>query len=145
MIRQANQQAGPASNENITVMSVVKGIAVSYAVTVPTFVVFAMILANTDFPEKYLSPVVVITTIISLLLAGSTCTRGLRNKGWLNGSIVGFIYMLILYILSSIIFGNFTIDKYVITMSIIGILTGAIGGIVGINLKSGGRKVRHSR
>ena len=46
--------------------------------------------------------------------------------------------MLILYALSSIIFENYSINKYVITMAVIGILAGAIGGILGINHKSAG-------
>jgi hypothetical protein len=44
--------------------------------------------------------------------------------------------MFLLYIFSSLLFKNFAIDKYVVTMAVIGILTGAIGGIVGINIKN---------
>jgi putative membrane protein (TIGR04086 family) len=66
---------------------------------------------------------------------GSTSTRGVKNKGWLNGGIVGMIYMLVLYLASSLVFNDFTVDNYVITMGLIGIFTGAIGGIIGINIK----------
>jgi len=69
--------------------------------------------------------------------------RGIRNRGWLNGSIVGLVYMIILYLFSSLMYKNFTIDKYVITMTVIGVLTGAIGGIVGINVKKT-TKYKHS-
>ena len=142
MLMNINQVAKAPSNENIGFLPIIKGIAVSYIITIPVFMIFALILTNTDFPEKFTSPVVIITTIISVLTAGSTATKGLKNKGWLNGSIVGFIYMFILYILSSIIFKTFTVDKYVITMTIIGVLTGAIGGIIGINFKRSSR-IRH--
>ena len=135
MVRNANQTAKTQLSEKISLMSIMKGILVSYIITIPAFILFAFILANTDFPEKYMSAIVVITTITSVLIAGSTATRGLKNKGWLNGSIVGLVYMLILYLLSSIIFKTFSIDKYIITMTIIGVLTGSIGGIIGINLK----------
>jgi putative membrane protein (TIGR04086 family) len=139
MLMNVNQAAKAPSNENIGFLPILKGITISYIVTIPTFMIFALILTNTDFPEKFTSPVVIITTIISVLIAGSTATKGLKNKGWLNGSVVGFIYMFILYILSSIIFKTFVIDKYVITMTIIGVLTGAIGGIIGINFKKSTR------
>ena len=135
MVKNANQTIKAPLNESLNLILILKGILVSYIITVPTFMIFALILANTDFPERLVSPVVVITTIISVLAAGSTATRGLRSKGWLNGCIVGFVYMMLLYMLSSIIFNNFAVDQYVITMTIIGILTGSIGGILGINFK----------
>lgn len=140
MVKNSGQTSISPIKESITPISVTKGIIVSYIITLPVFCLFALILTNTDFPEKYTSSVVVITTIISILTAGSTSTKGLKSKGWLNGSVVGFVYILILYLLSSIIFRNFIVDRYVITMGIIGILTGAIGGIIGINVKKSSHK-----
>jgi len=58
-----------------------------------------------------------------------------KSKGWLNGAIVGFIYMLILYLVSSIVYREFAINSYVLILLGIGILSGSIGGILGINLK----------
>lgn len=140
MQRNTSQTLKVPLKESITILSILSGTIFSYLITIPIFIFFALILTNTDFPEKYISAVVVITTIISVLTAGSTSVRGLKSRGWLIGSIIGFIYMLLLYFLSSIIFNNFTINKYVITMTAIGILTGAIGGILGINIKKGGHR-----
>lgn len=131
-------------NESLNVMSILKGILIAYVITVPVFMLFALLLTNIDFPQRLITPAVVITTVVSVLFAGSTATRGVKSKGWLNGGLVGFIYMLALYLISSLALNNFTIDKYVLTMTIIGILTGAIGGIVGINLKKGS-KYKHAR
>lgn len=135
MLKTSNQTPKPAVNESMGLIAVLKGILAAYIITIPAFMLFALILANTEFPQKLITPAVVITTVISVLTAGSVSTRGLKNKGWLNGSIVGFVYMLILYLLSSLIYRNFAIDNYVVTMTVIGILTGAIGGIIGINIK----------
>lgn len=130
---------------NITIFSVFKGLVVAYLISIPAFVLFALILVNTDFPDKYKTIAVIITTIVSILAAGMTATKGTKSRGWANGSIVGLIYMLVLYILSSIVYNNFSVDRYVITMTVIGVLTGAIGGIAGINLKTGAARVRHAR
>ena len=62
-------------------------------------------------------------------------TSGVRSRGWLNGGIVGLIYMIILYLFSSILFRNFTVDRNVLTMTVIGVLSGAIGGIMSINTR----------
>lgn len=122
-------------NNNANILALGKGILVAYLITVPIFAVFAYFISIMDFPQKYIASGVIITTILSLVVAGWTASRNLGCKGWLNGGIIGFIYMIILFILSSITYENYSIDSQVITMFAIGIITGSIGGILGINLK----------
>ena len=121
--------------DTLNPLLLLKGLLASYIVTIPAFLLFALILANLDFPQRLITPVVVVITVISVLTAGAVSTRGVRSKGWLNGSIVGLVYMLILYLFSSIVYKNFAVDRNVLTMTIIGVLSGAIGGIVSINTK----------
>lgn len=144
MANQAGQGIKSAMNEHANLFMVVKGIVISYLITIPVFMVLAFILTNTDFPEKFLSPAVMIATVISVLVAGSTATQNVRSGGWLNGSLVGAAYMLILYLASSLVFRDFSINMSVITMFVIGILAGAIGGILGINVKKPGH-TKHKR
>jgi len=120
--------------------AVLKAMLISYLITLPVFLLFALILTYTDFPERMILPAVVITTIISILVAGSTVTRNARRKGWLHGALTGLLYMVILYVAGSLAFGDFSINRYGITMVCIGILTGAIGGILGINIKKPTKK-----
>jgi len=56
-----------------------------------------------------------------------------RKNGIINGSIVGFIYILTIYILSSLIEGSFSLNTYSIIMIIGSVLAGALGGIIGVN------------
>ncbi|HOQ07981.1 MAG TPA: TIGR04086 family membrane protein [Clostridiales bacterium] len=121
--------------EGLNPLLLLKGLIASYIITIPAFLLFALILSNVDFPQRLVTPVVVIITVISVLTAGAVSTRGVRSRGWLNGSIVGLVYMLILYLFSSIVYKNFAVDRNVLTMTIIGVLSGAIGGIVSINTK----------
>ncbi|HOA55229.1 MAG: TIGR04086 family membrane protein [Bacillota bacterium] len=119
--------------DRLNLILILKGLLASYIVTIPAFMVFALILANVDFPQRLVTPVVVIITVVSVLTAGAVSTRGVRSKGWLNGSIVGLTYMIILYLFSSVVYGNFAVDRNVLTMTVIGVLSGAIGGIMSIN------------
>ncbi|NLH97039.1 MAG: TIGR04086 family membrane protein [Clostridiaceae bacterium] len=121
--------------DTLNPLLLLKGLLASYIVTIPAFLLFALILANLDFPQRLITPVVVVITVISVLTAGAVSTRGVRSKGWLNGSIVGLVYMVILYLFSSIVYKNFALDRNVLTMAVIGVLSGAIGGIVSINTK----------
>ena len=111
-----------------------KGVAAAYIATVAVFIVFAFILTYTNFPDRLMPSVVVVGTIVSILIAGTLTARGIKSKGWLSGAQIGFAYMLILYILSSIFLTGFGIDRYILLMLLAGIISGAIGGIAGINL-----------
>ncbi|MCX7843067.1 MAG: TIGR04086 family membrane protein [Clostridia bacterium] len=144
MVKQAAQEIKSNTGEGANPLIIAKGLIVSYIVTIPSFILFALILANTDFPEKYMTLAVLVTTILSVFAAGVTVSRNARSKGWLNGSIAGIAYMLVLYLISSITKGDFSINRYVVTMLLVGILSGAIGGITGINLKNAS-KARHRR
>lgn len=135
MINKTGQTAKNIINDHGNIVSMVKGIAVAYLVTIPMFVIFAFFLANMDFPEKFAPSAVIITTLVSIIVAGWTSTRKIKSKGWLNGGIIGFMYMGILFLVSSLVYRDYTITRHVIIMLIIGVIIGAIGGILGINLR----------
>ena len=135
MINKTSQTAKNIMSEHANVVSMVKGIGIAYFITIPLFMVFAFFLTYMDFPEKFLSSAVIITTLVSLIVAGWSSTCKVRSRGWLNGGIIGLTYMVILFVASSLAFRDCTINSHVIIMLIIGVITGSIGGILGINLR----------
>ena len=56
-----------------------------------------------------------------------------KEKGIIFGSLLGAVYMLILYIISSFLNFDFSLNINSLVMIILGILGGAIGGIIGVN------------
>ena len=79
--------------------------------------------------------------ILALLLgreiAGNllSCQK-IKEKGILNGAILGILYMFILYIISSIANGSFALNVSSLAMIGIGIIAGILGGILGVNLNN---------
>ncbi|HHV97792.1 MAG TPA: TIGR04086 family membrane protein [Clostridiaceae bacterium] len=130
--------------EKLRIFTLIKGVIIAYLITIPFFMLFALILSYTNFPETYISTLVLLTTILSILLASISVSRSISIKGWLVGSMIGFLYILILYILNGIIYKNFTISRSLITTAFICVATGALGGITGINVK-GSKKVVKKR
>lgn len=122
--------------------SVIKGTVLSYIATLVLFVIFAIILTFADFPDKFVQGAVIITTVISLLLGGTVAGRSARSMGWASGLIMGTLYMVILYVLGGIINRNFTVDSNMLILFCIGIVSGAIGGMIGINIKMRQRPYR---
>lgn len=59
----------------------------------------------------------------------------IKKNGILNGATIGGGYILILYLVSSILNVNFSLNIQSLVMIIIGILFGILGGIIGVNRK----------
>ncbi|MDF2984585.1 MAG: putative rane protein family/integral rane protein family [Eubacterium sp.] len=122
-------------DEHVNFIRVLKGLIISFLITLPCFLGFALFLTYTDFPEKHTFIAVLITTVISVLTASAYSTKNVRSKGWMNGCAVGVLYVAILYLASSIIFMNFAVNVQVLLTVVIGAIVGCLGGIFGINLR----------
>ena len=59
----------------------------------------------------------------------------IRRKGLLNGGLVGGIYILILYSITSLLNWKFGLNMQSIIMIIVGSIFGILGGIIGVNKK----------
>lgn len=123
------------NNDNLkaNIIRIIKGSLLSIIVSVIFLIVFAMLLTYTSLSENTITPVVLAIVGLSILLGSYLSTKKINKKGILNGAMVGVIYMLILYIISSVIFMDFSINASSIIMIVCGIIAGIIGGIIGVN------------
>lgn len=123
------------NNDNLkaNIIRIIKGSLLSIIVSVIFLIVFAMLLTYTSLSENTITPIVLGIVGLSILLGSYLSTKKINKKGILNGAMVGVIYMLILYIISSVIFMDFSINASSIIMIVCGIIAGIIGGIVGVN------------
>ena len=122
--------------KNNVVFSIVKGIFIAFLVTIITLIIFSVILVNTDLSEETIKPVIITITGISILVGSSIGTRKIKKNGIFNGAIIGGIYILSIYIISSIMSSNFSLNLASLMMIIIGMVGGVFGGILGVNSKS---------
>lgn len=132
-MKKVNEMA--ISGSGLNTWNILKSVGMSYLITLLIFLLLAIILTYTEFPETMIPSAVVITTLVSIMFAGTSAAKHARTRGWMNGGVAGFVYMLIIYLVSSFTVVDFRIDQYVWIMLISGILAGALGGVVGINMK----------
>lgn len=118
-------------NDHI-IFNIIKGILISFLFTIIALTIFAVLLVYTNLSEDVIQPVIITLTGISILIGSSIMTRKIRKNGLLNGAIIGISYILIIYVLSSILSSNFAITL----SSSIMILVGLICGILGRNNRS---------
>lgn len=109
------------------------GSGVSIIITIIGLIIFASLLTYTSISESTIPTVTIIITIISILIGSSICMSTMRKNGIINGILIGLIYIGFIYILSSVIEGNFALDLKSIIMIIGAIIAGAVGGIIGVN------------
>ena len=111
------------------------GSGVSIIITIIGLIIFASLLTYTSIAESTIPTVTIIITIISILIGSSICMSTVKKNGIVNGVLIGLIYIGFIYILSSIIEGNFALNLKSIIMIIGAIIAGAVGGIIGVNRK----------
>ena len=123
-----------SENEN-NIKKIIKGSLISIIVTIIGLIIFASLLSYTSISEATIPTVTIIITAISILIGSSLCMSTVKKNGIMNGAIIGLIYIITIYLLSSIIEGTFSLNKYSVVMIIGSILAGALGGIIGVNKK----------
>lgn len=122
-------------NDNKIIKNIIKGTGIALITTVVLLLIFSIILTYTNIEEKVISPVIMIVTAISILLGSSLGNIKIKKNGLINGGAIGAIYIIIIYLISSILNWKFSLNIQSIFMIIIAIIFGILGGILGVNRK----------
>ncbi len=121
---------------NNSIKNIFLGVGISFIITIVVLLVFSVLLSFTNIDENTITPVIIITTAISILIGSTIASAKIRKNGLLNGGIIGGIYILILYLVSSLLNWRFSLNIQSIIMIIVGVIFGILGGIVGVNKKN---------
>lgn len=122
--------------EDSNFVRIIKGSILSIILTMICLLIFSLILTYTNIPEKTMIPVITAVTAISILVGSIISVSKIEKKGIINGALVGLIYILTIYIISSIAKGNFGITINSIILIASAIIAGMLGGIIGVNIKN---------
>jgi len=120
-------------NQNNGIVKIFKGLIFSFIITLVSIFIFAIVLTYSDISESIIPIVIIVLTFISILIGSIISMRKITKNGMLNGGIIGGIYVILLYLISSILNTGFAFNTYTILMIIAGIISGIIGGIIGVN------------
>lgn len=121
------------SESGNNIKKIVQGSIISIVITLIALVIFAGLLTYTNIAESTIPTVTIVITIVSILIGSSLSMSTVKKNGIINGILVGLIYIGFIYLLSSIIEGNFALNIKSIIMIIGAMIAGAVGGIIGVN------------
>ena len=117
------------------VKQLIKGVLIGYAITSIIFLAYAMLITYTQMSERNLPTVISVTTLLSVLIAGFDAARGAPNRGWMWGMIAGAIYAAVMAIIMVVLLPGFFVDGRTVTVFVLSVAGGALGGILGINIR----------
>ena len=117
------------------IIRIIKGSITAIVIILILLFIFSIILTYTSIKESTMSPVVIVITAVSILIESSISTLKIKKMGLVNGALVGLIYILTIYVISSITGLGFALQLQTIIMMLAAIGAGMIGGIIGVNLK----------
>ena len=121
---------------NNNMYSILKGFLIALLASIVSIWIYAVILVKTNVQESTITTVLISISGISVLLGSSISCLRINRSGILIGACIGLLYFLSLYILSSIALCGFSMSVTSLIMMLVIIVLGAIGGIIGVNLKN---------
>jgi len=111
----------------------IKGLVVSCILTFILLAISALIITYSPVSEDISGAFSFICVIVSALIGGSVAAKSAVSRGFLKGAATGVCYVLLLYIIASLVSDKFIVNSHTALLFFIGAVAGAIGGIAGIN------------
>lgn len=113
---------------------ILKGILYSVIFSIIFVIIFALILKLCNADEKVIMPINVAIKILSIMLGCMVAFKS-GQKGMLKGFIVGLFFILITYLIFSIINKSFKENPVTVYDFLFCSLAGIISGIIGVNIR----------
>ncbi len=119
--------------KNIKLM--ILGMMSSVICTILFLMLLSVFLVKNKISENLIPICIILLYILAILIGSIVTTKNIKTKGAIYGFIMSFMYISILYIISSVYIGNFSVSIQSIGMILFGLMIGTIGGIIGVNIK----------
>lgn len=116
------------------ILSMLKCGGFSVLISVVLLLIASLMGTFIPFSEKMIIIVVNIISVLSVFLSGIIASAIYKSKGLLFGAVAGIIYSIFVYILGALIYKNFGITINTLIGFVISIVSGAFGGVTGVNL-----------
>ena len=121
---------------NKNYINILKGLGIALISTFIFLLILSIVLTYTSASENIINPTIIIITAISILIGSSISNMKIKKNGLINGGIIGGLYIVLLYLFSSVFNENFSLTMQSIIMVVTGIAFGILGGIIGVNIAS---------
>ena len=113
-----------------------KGVIFSFIISVLTVIVFAIIVKFANLSSKTVEIVNIALKIISILV-GTLLAVGSGRQGLFKGGIIGLLFVLVSYLVFSLINGSFSVNPLTAFDVIFCLVAGLLSGVFAVNVRKG--------
>ncbi|OPJ56765.1 TIGR04086 family membrane protein [Alkalithermobacter paradoxus] len=112
-----------------------KSLGYAYLVTMGLMLIYNLFLTYTNLQSSTIPLATSIITTVASAFAGIYMSYKNSSKGLLYGLLAGMFYVISIIMLYYLIDDNFSIQSINVYKTILNIISGGIGGIIGVNIK----------
>lgn len=115
-------------------IDILKSLGLAFLLTIILLLILTTLLTFTSLKEDNITLINTIIMILSIVVGSISLAFKVDEKGWLNGGLIGILYFVILVLINFLFIKPFIFDIYTIGKLFICLISGAIGGMIGVNL-----------
>lgn len=134
-MRKKAKSAQTVDKERPLVSAVSKGSLCALCISLVLILVFGFLLKFTNIPESAITPINQVIKGVSIFFGVFIGLRKIKELGLFSGLLIGFIYIMLAFVIFSILNGGFSFDLTLLTDIIFGAVIGGICGIICVNIK----------
>ncbi len=112
------------------VKSIAKGVLCAVIVTLLFILGFALLVQLSGISNQVISPVMQVVKVICIFVAVAIAIKPVKSKGWLYGALVGLLYMVLSFLIFSMIDGQFSIDIGALSDLLFETLVGMVSAVI---------------
>lgn len=113
---------------------VLKGLIYAFVITLIMLIGFSLLLRFTSLSESKTPHFNIIAMILGVAIASFYIGIKIKEKGWLNGAILGFLYYLVIILINIVFIKGDNQIVFLASKLLLSTFTGFIGGMIGINI-----------
>ena len=116
-------------------LPIIKGVLCALSVSLVAILLFAFLLRWTNISDSLIAPVNQVIKGVSIFFGVLFGLKKVKKNGIINGLLIGFFYTILAFLVFSLLDGAFNFDRSLLNDLIFSLVTGAICGIICVNLK----------
>ncbi|NLK95509.1 MAG: TIGR04086 family membrane protein [Clostridiales bacterium] len=113
---------------------ILKGLLISIIITFAFLLVLSLIMVIFDLPEDKYNFIFGLISIIALVIGSVISAKYNEKKGFITGGVLGILFFIFIFLLSSIINGDMSFDTSDVIRFFMYFFVGTVSGILGVNM-----------
>ena len=122
------------TKERMNILPVLSGIILSVVTSLVLILLFALMIKWFEWGDGVITPFNIAIKIISIAVGVFVATKDGKN-GLKKGAVVGVFYIMLSFLIFSILLGSFSLSVKFLWDLLLGLLGGVILGVMCVNLK----------